>query len=809
MKYLFYLLLLVFLADSAYSIEPAGQWTFNNAEEIEKADYGNDLILVGDRALHFSDELNKHYISIGLGSYFRCIHNLEKKNGESGINEYSLVFDFRVSVSGRYYCFYQTNTDNQNDGEVFISPTLKIGITGTKYSDNSILLDNWYRLIVNVKNGEFFDYYLDGDLLLSGNVQTIDSRFALSVDEVLFFADENNEDNEIDISRISIYDRALTPDEIKQLGGFEHKKYKELLPFLQAPTDSSIYICWHNSADFVSKVEYHKLGDNQVNEVIPGFIVQDETTYWYTALLRNLEPNTEYIYKCYSGDLVSQEYSFVSYPKQNTANSKIRIVLMSDCQTHYLKSDSITSAVKNKLIELYGADYYKNVNLIFLTGDIIGNGDDLQSYQTEFFKPFAKLSSSIPIMSCIGNHENESQFYYNYMTTLQFAGPESNRYYKFNCGPVSIFALNTIWAKNTQLDWFTNGIEQEQDKDNTLFILSMMHYPAKSEIWPFGNSYWVDYYLNPILMGAKKSVLRAGGHSHCYERGALIDSGNTYSLTIGGAGGALDRWGAYSNQTNYSEIQKSIDVYHWVLMDIDLLDSSFTLSAYSLGNYDKPAYNELIDRVRYKVKDEPNKMIEIIEPKGNTGIPLNIKTRYPIDIDSIYCVQVRISEYEDMSIHIIDTMICLEDYYLNTGFPDYFPININANVNLADYNINGEFQYNTDYYYTVRYRDNLLNWSLYSEPVRFQIHAADIISDEEFSLRYIGQETNVLEIICPSPQSFRIMITDLLGRNISEDLIDLQAGTNHYKLNHSLQGIFYVSLDYANGMKRKYLKIFR
>ena len=73
---------------------------------------------------------------IGVNDYYTCTHEIDPNGGGSYVNEYTLVVDFKIPETGQYYCFYQTNMTNSNDGEVFINPAGHVGITETGLSRN-------------------------------------------------------------------------------------------------------------------------------------------------------------------------------------------------------------------------------------------------------------------------------------------------------------------------------------------------------------------------------------------------------------------------------------------------------------------------------------------------------------------------------------------------------------------------------------------------------------------------------------------------------------------------------------------------
>jgi len=201
-----------------------GYWTFQDTANLLKATVGNDLILVGNHQWVEGAFYGDTAIRIDTGSYYKCYHGIPANGGGDSVNQYTLMFDFKVLSLDRWHCFFQTDSTNSNDGECFIKHygdsipgTIGVGFTG--YSSDSILPETWYRLVISVNLGNYYNYYLNGVLLHTGDTDdiAIDDRFALTP-EILYFADNNQEDDTIDIGSIAIFDTCLTPTQIAQLG---------------------------------------------------------------------------------------------------------------------------------------------------------------------------------------------------------------------------------------------------------------------------------------------------------------------------------------------------------------------------------------------------------------------------------------------------------------------------------------------------------------------------------------------------------------------------------------------------------------
>ncbi len=199
-----------------------GYWKFQNASNPLKATVGNDLLLSGTHQVVNGASKYDTAIRIGIGSYYKCKHNIQPNGGGDSVNRYTLMFDFKILSLTKWHTFFQTDTNNLNDGECFIRPgggsnPGRIGTATTGYSSDSVLPNKWYRLMISVNLGNYYRYYLNGQLILEGNNQDIDDRFALNP-YFLLFADNNQEDDTIDIASVAVFDTCLSSADILKIG---------------------------------------------------------------------------------------------------------------------------------------------------------------------------------------------------------------------------------------------------------------------------------------------------------------------------------------------------------------------------------------------------------------------------------------------------------------------------------------------------------------------------------------------------------------------------------------------------------------
>jgi PKD repeat protein len=721
-----------------YMLDPSGMpsgfvgaWTFDDPGNLTAASVGNDLILSGSHSAISGPEPGDGAVRIGQGSFYRCYHDIEA-NGAFGnpswVNQFTIVMDVRIPQTGQWYCFYQTNANNANDGDWFANTSGNVGVGDTGYSEYALVPGEWYRLAISVDLGVQYNYYLDGQLLQVGGAQGFEGRFALypadAANQVLFFADNNGEDNAVDVAQIQLYDRALSSAEMASLDGYGHEfegpVVRYMAPFLQTPTPNSLYVCWHSDASTESIVEYGTTPDlgSQQSGDHHQFNV---STIWHWVQLDGLAPQTTYYYKVVSDTAESEIYAFTTQQPDGNDQEHVRFSLYSDPQTTEMHRN-VVNALRDKLVELYGEDYHQDVQLAMLTGDIVNTGSNLSQYQPLFFDNIAAISSNLPVMNTLGNHEAEANTYYQYMLYDDFGGPEGEKYYSFWIGNVLFIGLNSNVRGNTQLNWLEDLLETAQNDPAIDWIFAFHHHPGHSETWPDGNTSWVQNEVIPMLASYSKVEQLCYGHTHAYERGATTD-GNLRLLCFGGGGGHLDRWRMYNNQTNYPEIFKSHDYYGYTIFDVDPANDTYTATVYTLGHEDTPMDNVVLDSwFRDRNGTRPQRPTAL-GPSEVANTPSTL-TASPFTAQyDIMSSQFQLNDTrDDWGSPIIDRKRDWVDIYWDTGAPNYTPIDQNEGIDLSRIRVPDEILTEGEiYYWRVRYRDQNLLWSAWSRVARFEV----------------------------------------------------------------------------------------
>lgn len=831
--FIFILLLFAFRLQAMIP-ERTGWWKFENPSDLLAAEpgYGIDLELTGTHTFSAGPEERNGAVLIGPGSYYKMKHGINPIGQEKFVNEYSLLFDFKITDTGIWHSFFQTGLKNSSDGDFFINPSGNIGVAAVGYSNFSIAQNEWYRLVISVKNGDSYDCYLDGELLMIGDIQSLDGRFSLD-SLLLIFADENSEDGDIACAELSIWNKALNGEQAKELGGYGHDTGMPLLtrvPFLQSPGKNSMIISWHDTATYGTSVDFGTDSILNLTETGTSEILKNPYR-WHTVKLSELEESTSYFYRVKSGTGESKIYSFKTLPG-NEYSGKIRFVLLSDTHaSDTTMAGKVLRAARSKISELYGPDIENHVNGIFHSGDITVSGNSAGQYTSQFFQPLSALSSNIATMTVAGNHEGESPLFYGYMKLDELSAFPSNPAFNEKLWGISIgnslfIGLNTnIVAQygNTISNWL-DGVLYEAEQDSTIdFVFLFFHHPPYSELWfdvsTFdGGADYVRYVLLPIFKKYTKVQQFHTGHTHGFERGTIhspLKNADFRSICGGGGGGPLDTWGAFTN-FDYDQIHIAYDHYCFQILDIDIAEKSFQNTMFSLGNLDKPRNSEVLD-TWYRKKNQDGPETPEVENLVITNDEFQLFTSEFAGADSLMSMELQVVGHPSGDSVVLDTLF----HWMNIYEVDESnnPIDKNSSLDLyrpvLDKNL---FAWDKSYGIRVRYRDHNLKWSEWSDYFQYstvgieteKVSSDGYFLDQNFPNPFQDQTRIVYHLMESSHVEFRIYDTNLrlvdqlhLGfKNRGTFQVDYQ-GENLEN------GIFYFTIITDNFFStRKMVKIF-
>ena len=722
-KNIFYVVIILIIVSINLQAQLVGHWSFDDSNDLQKAEVGKPLLLIGNAKAVAGPEEGNGAVRIGVGSYFKLDHGLPASKGQEKVNEFSFVFDVKIPKTSKWYSLFQTDLTNKEADACYIGDRGNIGINGSNYAPTELKANEWYRIGISAnKSDQRYYYYIDGFRVYEGL-----ARYAkyFDVNGILLFADNSGRDNEFDVADVKLFSNALSDKEMKELGGYHDKPTLKIAepdsvihPYLQTPTESSIYVCWHASNSPKSVVRYgktKKLGNSEIGDV---HIWGDSTT-WHWVKLKNLEPETVYYYQAISDTMKSAIYKFKTPPRVGEKKGHIRFAIIGDTRTFPNQFRSVVTSLKEKVIELYGDNEIENtLNLVLCNGDIVHYGPTLAQYKPQWFEPLESISANVPIMVSIGDHEHEADNYYNYMKQEDIAGPEKEKYYSFKYGRVLFVSVNSIYHSKKQLEWFDNLLSDAEEDSRIDWVIVYTHRPGHTENYPHGGERYVQDHIIPIMSKYSKTEILTYGHSHAYERGQVTDA-NFRLLQNGGGGAELGRWKFDQNQRDYPEIQRTNDYWSYSIVDIDVANKKYEAKSFSLGNSDRIMNNELFDSFFRDKGNETPPQKPVGKTKGSVAIPIKLSASAYSGVYEILSSQFQVTNKKgDYSSLIVDSKRDFENVYSDSGAPDFIPIDKNAGIDLTKLTLeNNKLETGKTYWWRVRYRDKNLQWSDWSDEV--------------------------------------------------------------------------------------------
>lgn len=513
-----------------------------------------------------------------------------------------------------------------------------------------------------------------------------------------------------------------------------------LYPYLQAPSQNSIYVNWKTESNPESIVEYGTNPTTLTSTVTGTNQIFTDTGYpgnyfYHTVKIEGLTANTKYYYRIKTGTSTSDVYSFKTLPlpgQAATADGHLRFLVLGDNQMrNEPRFDSLVSAAKRKIAEKWGiaADPADNIAMTVMVGDQVDVGT-LDHYENVHFKKNKALSGYLPIQTLVGNHETYGtlamQAYYDHyiLDGMSYQGISSGteNYYANQVGNTLFIAMDTEHTGVQQLGWLSQVIEAANDDDTVDWIISLGHRPYQAEQYVGDISTWVRNSAMPILVTSPKHILHIGAHHHLYHRGQLKNT-PTYQIISGGV--AWDQYWGMAVEQNFEDVQKTISNWIYQIIDIDVNAGTFDVEAYSIGSVYQWKNNSLMDEFhRYTGLASPAKPQVINAFTGNdVELPLTIETTpySTATTQELNSTQFMIGKTETFDIIEKDVYRDFEDLFGKVGTQVDTTANINLGVDITKLTLAENEIPNGQYFVKVRHRDRNLNWSEWSDTKSFNI----------------------------------------------------------------------------------------
>jgi len=391
---------------------PSGLWQFDGGPAT-LATIGANLVTTGPVSIVAGPTQSDSAVHIPKGSYFTMNHGLR-----STVDEYSLQFDLRITDNTVYHTLFQTDPNNTNDAECFINRSGNVGITETIYAPTKLLPNQWYRVVIAVKNGERYDTYINGLKVQTGKPQAIGRRFALQ-STLLISADDDGENADIDFAKIAIFNKALSDAEVTSIGQITIEKPN--YTSVKTPETFTQTVFWDG------KSSWNSVASASMQTLTLNLVKYDNRASNHEILLQ--DDNGNYI-EYSSGDVRTYLGTVKEYP------------------------DAFVAGILRRIDGVFeGKIYFDRGNTIYVTGSsVTGSRGEISKYN---FPSNTTVQPGI-VNDTLFEYSMGLDLTYEYITTMR------DRYTPSN--------IDAIWEDTTTIESVISRLEVSMIQMTALYI---------------------------------------------------------------------------------------------------------------------------------------------------------------------------------------------------------------------------------------------------------------------------------------------------------------------------------------------------
>lgn len=227
-------------------------------------------------------------------------------------------------------------------------------------------------------------------------------------------------------------------------------------PYLQFGTKNGMYILWENTSSTTGYVEYSKAKYGTEKAIFDKRVFSSNPKTLHEVQLTSLEVSTKYIYRVVSintnGDSIISDIS--TFKTNVNDGDAFMFALIGDTQRNN-KTPWAWGKIAERAWEL-------RPNFLVLAGDLVDQGNKKTDWTTHFFPYGNIVMKRYPIYSVLGNHEQDSKNYYDFMEN-----PAPEYYYTFNYGNAQFFMIDTnrdVKEGSEQYDWLEWALAESTAK---------------------------------------------------------------------------------------------------------------------------------------------------------------------------------------------------------------------------------------------------------------------------------------------------------------------------------------------------------
>jgi hypothetical protein len=164
-------------------------------------------------------------------------------------------------------------------------------------------------------------------------------------------------------------------------------------------------------------------------------------------------------------------------------------------------------------------------DFVLMLGDNIYGSHRPEDFRSKFEQPFKPLlDAGVKFYASLGNHDDP-----DVERLYKPFNMDGKRYYSFDRGDISFFALDSNYMDPAQLDWLQQALPNSKKKWKVAFF----HHPLYNAGKHHGSDLDLRARLVPIFSQAGVNVVLSG-HEHVYER--IKPNNNIYYFVLGNSG---------------------------------------------------------------------------------------------------------------------------------------------------------------------------------------------------------------------------------------------------------------------------------
>ena len=495
-------------------------------------------------------------------------------------------------------------------------------------------------------------------------------------------------------------------------------------PYLQSPTPGGMWILWETEVGDESRVDWGPTG--ALGGVACGtWLESGQGARVHEVQLSGLEPATRYFYRVKTGATVSGVLDFVTPPARDS-EAPFRFVALGDTQRDSDQPDKLREIIEEgvmaSLEAAHGPDLPSSLGALLIAGDLVDSGWDYWQWADEFFASVRSLVGRVPLLPVPGNHEGNSYYYWTYFHAPDNGTPEWPEHWWYaDFSNVRIVGLdsNDGYRTDGQLTWLEGVLDDACGDEDLDFVLAQLHHPFKSELWLPGETDWtggVVERMESFSTTCGKPSAHLFGHTHGYSRGQSRDHRHLW-VNVSSGGGAIDYWGE-QEQANYDEFTVSQDEWGFVVVEAQAgADPELRLRRVSRGDDAQSLDNVVRDEVTLRLFDQPPAQPTAVSPTADVAasapVTLVASPFADPDGDAHQASHWQVAAACDgFDAPLFDRWRQSADWYEE--------VDLQAGDDLGDEVADG-LEAGQAYCWRVRYRDDGLRWSAWSEPATFTL----------------------------------------------------------------------------------------